>query len=484
MPFSLDIYGRRSLENRFVFYLTALVLMMMTFLATIVTSEAYRAFREEAAQRAKFAVDRVDAAGPAAHAPGAILLDPSIVLVAEGRPGQGPVTLAGASIADWKVPVGGAWAFDARSVTGDGRAGWGFLEKRGDRDFIVIVDSVVAMGHLRLIVGTLIWITGLALVVHSFLALVMARAVLRPIRQFIGALHKVTQGKFGFALDVREQDELGDLKSTFNYMQTQLQEKEMIERQLAFHQHMATVGQLAAGVAHEIRNPLASISSLTQMIGSDGQAGAKTQEYAKVILREIQRMDGSIQQLLNFARPVTPEFAPGSLRHVCENVIRLMEHDARARSVELKLDVDWANEFPMLMDASKLEQLLINLVKNGLEAISGPGRISLGLAYDEDADHAILTVEDDGPGMAESLKDGAFDVFYTTKRGGSGLGLAIVSRLVALHNGQITVDTELNRGTRFTIRLPRLKPETAAKLSGGTTEGTIPRPGTLSNSTI
>ena len=455
MALSFDLYGRKSLENRFVFYLTALVLMMMTFCGSIVTSEMYRAFADEASARARHVADRVAALAPRAMPP---LSDPDIVAVGEWLPGRGPVGLVGEDLAGYRLPtIEPSQAFDVEPLAG-GRPAWGFVEKCGDRTLLVLVDTTRSMSQLKLLVGTLCWITGLALVVHSFLALVMARAVLRPIRQFIGALQKVTEGKRA-ELAVREQDEVGQLKATFNYMQEQLQKKEVAERQVVFHQHMSTVGQLAAGVAHEIRNPLASISSLTQLIAGDASGPPKAQEYARVILREIQRMDASIQQLLNFAKPIKPEFAPAQLSNVMENVVRLMDAEAKNRGAVLRVDRAWTGETPMLVDQGKLEQLMINLVKNAMEALGESGTITLKLDYDAATDHAVVSVEDDGPGMSEALKDGAFDTWITTKGGGSGLGLAIVQRLVVLHHGQITVDTELNRGTRFTIRLPRLTPE-------------------------
>lgn len=461
MPLSFDIYGRKSLENRFVFYLAVVVLIMMTFAGSIITSESHRYFAEEFARRSATIADRV-AALPPGRGDTLKTLDPQIVAVAEWIPGRGPVVLVGEPLTEYRLPAVEPRA--AFTIESAGRTCWGFVERRGPRTFLVLMDAHVAWSHLRVLVGTLCWITALALFVHSFLAKVMARKVLRPIRQFIDALGQVTRGRFAFALSVSEQDEVGTLKATFNYMQKQLQEKEAAERQLAISEHMSTVGKLAAGVAHEIRNPLASVSSLTQMIASDPAAAPKTQEYARVILREIQRMDASIQQLLNFAKPLKPEFAPALISQVIAHVVQLMEVDARNRGATLKVDNSWASELPMLVDAPKLEQILINLVKNGIEALGQEGTITLGLAYDEGADRAVLTIEDDGPGMSESLKDGAFDTWVTTKGGGSGLGLAIVQRLVSMHNAQITVDTEVNRGTRFTIRLPRLTPEMVAKI--------------------
>src|SRR6185436_5098284 len=108
----------------------------------------------------------------------------------------------------------------------------------------------------------------------------------------------------------------------------------------------------------------------------------KTQEYARVILREIQRMDASIQQLLNFAKPLKPEFAPARLSAVMEHVAQLMEVETRNRGASLRVEARWGDEVPMLVDAGKLEQALINLVKNAMEAVGAKGTITLSLSYD------------------------------------------------------------------------------------------------------
>jgi signal transduction histidine kinase len=487
MRFPIDLYGQRSLEVRFVFYLTVLVLIMTAFSASILTTEAYRGFLEEAAGRSRATADRVAAslaaagstrsagrpgapegragasgAGPAPPAPREAGL--SAVGI---RTRDGFATIEGEDVSRFQVPRDPDLQALAVSETGGrGRTAWAFLERGRGMELVVLLDAAPAYGHLRRLVVTLAWITALTLVIHAFLALVMARNVLRPLREMAEGIGKATQGKFTFAMTVAEQDEVGQLKAAFNYMQRQLKENEMMQRQLLHHEHLATVGRLAASVAHEVRNPLASISTLTQMIASDPGASAKTQEYSAVIRREIQRMDSSIQELLGFARPSPPSFAPGRLSRVVEDVVGLMAPESRRRQLDLAFANGWSDESPLLMDAGKLKQLLVNLVKNAMEAIGSGGRIALGLAYDAETDHAILTVEDDGPGLPEDLKGAMFEAFTSTKPGGTGLGLAIAARMVALHNGRISVDTELERGTRITVRLPRLNPEEAARLAG------------------
>ncbi|MBI4863168.1 MAG: HAMP domain-containing protein, partial [Candidatus Riflebacteria bacterium] len=362
MGFSIDLYGKRSLETRFVFYLTALVLIMMIFSASIVTSESYRQFQEEAQSLARHTVEQLVTSGR-----GGLVLNRRVVSVSvldrTGRSGAAPVVLSGEDPARYVLPDPvTATTFDAPPRNASDRSCWGFKVVDGGRQHLVLIDATEPARHLRLEMLTFVWLTGLTLLVHYLLARVMARNVLRPIRQFVEALGKVTQGKFGFELPVAEQDELGNLKATFNYMLSQLKDKEFVERQLLYSQHLATVGHLAAGVAHEIRNPLASINSLTQLIGSDAAASPKAREYAEVILREIRRMDASIQQLLNFAKPVPSRFAPGKLSGVVSHVVGLMEHEARSRKVELEGTNLWSKEVPWLMDQSRLEQLLINLV--------------------------------------------------------------------------------------------------------------------------
>jgi signal transduction histidine kinase len=495
MALSFDVYGRRSLETRYLFYLTVAVLIMMVFCGMIVVTGAKRSYMEEAATRAAFATDRVlaelrrdaSAAGtkkpslegllavlPAFVARGCVVLDPQIKCVAVKEPRGTFRRVVGAEPAVYGLPEASPEpSFDVRLVVHgtNQRNCWAFRERRPEAEFVVVIDSGIPEAHIRWLITSFAGITALTLVVYYFLALVMARSILRPMRQFISAMGKVTEGKFGFSLQVAEKDEVGQLKAAFNYMQTQLRDKEYIERQFLHNQHLAAVGHLAAGVAHEIRNPLASINSLTGLIASDPAAAAKTQEYARVILREVQRMNSSIEQLLKFSRPVPPDFAPGLISKVVQNVVELMQHEARSRNAQIVATNRFRVESPMLLDASKLEQLFINLVKNALEAKGEGGRVGLSIDYDEEADTARVTVEDDGPGIPEENKARLFDPFYSTKQGGSGLGLAIVSNIIAIHNGQIQVDTEVGRGTRFTILLPRLRPDMVTKIMEKSRQG-------------
>jgi len=476
---TFDLYGRKSLETRFIFYLTALVLMMMIFCSSIVMSESYRQFVDDAARIAAQAAERV-ALGEHGHGTiSSTPVDPRVISVIERFPDGGRKLVVGKDIPTVLPDPRGSAPLEVNltcilekpdlSKAGGGireRTCWGFLQRTRGREFLVLVDSSRSVAQLWSQGLAFIWITALMLVVFFFLAMVMARNVLRPIRQFVEAIHKVTEGKFGFELKVAEQDEFGHAKATFNYMLSQLKEKELMERQLLHSQHLATVGRLAASVAHEIRNPLASINSLTQIIAQDPKGSPKSQEYAGVILREITRMDTSIQQLLNFVRPMPTRFREDRLSRVLEAVVGLMRHEARSRKVELDLVNRWEREFPFLIDAARLQQVFINLVKNAMEAVGAGGKISLSLDYDPDADKALVTVEDNGPGIPEDQVGQMFDPFFSTKPGGSGLGLAIVSKIVAQHSGQLRVDTELRNGTRFTLSFPRLAPETVARLEG------------------
>jgi signal transduction histidine kinase len=469
MSLSIDLYGTRSLETRFIYYQTVLVLIMMVFCATIISSETSRAFGIDAALSARRAVrGAMRSHDDRARALPWRIDDPLVVSLARRRGDRtGFEHVAGRDLAGYIIPEKlRPSPVDIDPKDANSKRCWGYLVTEEGRDWLVLIDAARLMRDLNSNALSFSWITGLMLLIHFFIARIMARNVLRPIREFVNAFHKVTQGKVGFQLPVAERDELGQMKATFNLMLQQLKEKELMERQLMHSQHLATVGRLAASVAHEIRNPLASINSLTQLIAGDQNSSPRAHEYAGVILREVTRMDTSIQHLLNFARPTPARFAADRLSRILECVAALMRHEARTRKSELAFDNRWQSELPLLVNASRLQQLFINLVKNSFEALEEGGKVTLALDYDSDSDRAIVTVADDGPGIPADQVPHLFEPFFSTKAGGSGLGLAVVSRIVLQHGGEIRVDTELKNGTRFTLLFPRLARETAERLEG------------------
>ncbi len=238
-----------------------------------------------------------------------------------------------------------------------------------------------------------------------------------------------------------------------------LSEMAKLREDLSRSRRLAALGELAAGVAHEIRNPLSAIRGLVLYLAKKFSPGSSEAEYAGVVVSEVDRMGRVIGGLLDFARPKAPEFAPVNLADVVRHALTLIEDEARAAGivVERRIDPDLP---PALVDRDQVTQVLLNLLVNALEAMPDGGRLEVGLQREED--RAVIRVSDTGPGISPEARARLFDPFHTTKKKGSGLGLAIAQRIVENHGGIIRVDSEAGRGTSFLVSLPLEGPESAA----------------------
>jgi signal transduction histidine kinase len=218
-------------------------------------------------------------------------------------------------------------------------------------------------------------------------------------------------------------------------------------------EHLAAAGELAAGVAHEIRNPLAAIVNATTLF--DSAEALTVEERASTldaVRREARRLNRILSDFLVFARPGASRRRPGDIREVVEHVAALIRDDpARASQVELAVRVD-ASVPTFAFDPDQLTQVLWNIALNGVEAMGGCGRLSLEVGRRNG--QVLIVVSDSGRGIAGEEQGRVFEPFYSKKPGGTGLGLTIAQRIVAAHGGRIDLESFPGGGTRFTIALP------------------------------
>jgi signal transduction histidine kinase len=228
-------------------------------------------------------------------------------------------------------------------------------------------------------------------------------------------------------------------------------EQEMLRRMMR-SERLAAVGTMAAGLAHEVRNPLNSASlqlTLLERRLARGEAPGQVLPIAEIIKGEIDRLDRLVRDFLAFSQPRPLDAAPVDVPTLLESLVGLIAPVAQAASVEVKTEL--APDLPRIAgDAERLRQVLLNLTRNSLEAMQGrEGHLTLRAR--RDGDHVELDIEDDGPGFSEELP--VFDAFFTTKEQGTGLGLPLVHRIVMDHGGTIRVESHPGR-TCFTLRLP------------------------------
>ena len=222
--------------------------------------------------------------------------------------------------------------------------------------------------------------------------------------------------------------------------------------QLIRTDRLAAMGELTAGVAHEVRNPLGIIRASVQLLEDAGCDAKRANEAAQVIKQEIDRLDRVIKALLDFGRPSTPTLRPTDVESVVTDVVLFTRRFAGQARVTI--DTEFSAGVPVVSaDADQLKQVLVNLVSNAVQAMEGGGG-SITVKVWHDDGYVFVSVGDTGPGIPAEVLPKIFDPFYSTRDAGTGLGLTIVHRIIDQHGGRIDVESEPGHGTRFTVALP------------------------------
>ena len=225
-----------------------------------------------------------------------------------------------------------------------------------------------------------------------------------------------------------------------------------MQQQVERTAHLAVIGRLAAGVAHEIRNPLAAISGSIEMLRSASDAEGADRELWEIVGREIDRLNAQITDLLEYARPRAPEIERLDVASMIAELLRVFHNDRRLAGDRVSL-LPVAGPLWTDADPNQLRQVLWNLLRNAAEA--SPGGEPIAISADVDGEWVRITVRDRGPGIAEQDRAGLFEPFASTKLGGTGLGLATVHRIVHEHGGHVEIGNADGGGALATVRLPR-----------------------------
>ena len=227
-----------------------------------------------------------------------------------------------------------------------------------------------------------------------------------------------------------------------------------LERDAAIQQRLAAVGEMAAGIAHEIRNPLASMSGSIQILRQELPLSAEQEQLMDIVLRESERLNTTIRSFLAYARPQRFQIARFDLRRALNDAALLLRNSAEVKEGHhIVVDVPGA-ELWYEADEGQIKQIVWNLATNGLRAMPDGGTLRLVAAFEPSSDGVVITVQDQGIGIPEEELDNLFQPFHGTFAKGTGLGLAIVHRIVADYNGEIAVSSQPASGTTVSVRLP------------------------------
>jgi signal transduction histidine kinase len=231
-----------------------------------------------------------------------------------------------------------------------------------------------------------------------------------------------------------------------------LESVEQIESELELSRRMAAIGRLTSGVGHEVKNPINAIVVHLELLKNKlGDGNAQAIRHLEVIDAEIHRLDRVVQTLVDFSRPVELQLHEQDLRQVIGDVVALSVEELSTRSVTLESSLP-SNPLVANVDADLLKQAVINVIQNGAQAMPEGGK--LRVALEEDKKNAVLHIADEGIGIPAEIRDKIFDLYFTTKTEGSGIGLAMTYRILQLHHGSVEVQSNVNRGTEFVMRIP------------------------------
>lgn len=226
-----------------------------------------------------------------------------------------------------------------------------------------------------------------------------------------------------------------------------------LKKQVETNRRLAAIGKLAAGVAHEIRNPLSSIKGFATYFGKRYEKNEDDRETACIMVKEVERINRSITQLLEFAKPLTVEKKEVDIRQMIDHSLKLIHHDLEQK--EIRAEVDIATKKTLIhTDGDRMNQVLLNLYINAVAALKKGGTLAVGVKDTVQPDWIEIRVKDNGAGIDEESLDQIFDPYFTSRPTGTGLGLSIVHRIIENLGGSIRVESQKGKGACFIINLP------------------------------
>jgi two-component system NtrC family sensor kinase len=248
---------------------------------------------------------------------------------------------------------------------------------------------------------------------------------------------------------------LPEKEDTVHLLVKDIEQKRLAEEQIAQADKLASIGQLSAGIAHEINNPLGIILGYTQLLLRHEASGTETHQDLKTIEKHVRNCKTIVEDLLNFARTSKPKMALIRVDEALDDVLKFVRQHAELTPIEIQRDYD-PGVPEMLLDEKKIKQVFMNLIMNARYAIGGQGRLSLSTRYRPERQQVVIKVADSGHGIEKKNLKRIFDPFFTTKPTGegTGLGLSVSYGIIKNHGGDITVESAVGDGSTFTIVLP------------------------------
>ena len=284
--------------------------------------------------------------------------------------------------------------------------------------------------------------------------------IVRPLKKMAALTERIKEGEYDVSIDVDSGDEIGTLVDGFKKMSGGLKKaikeiEDYHEEKMAQAEKLASVGELATCVAHEIKNPLAGISCAVEILMDDYRDDDPKKEVFLEILEQVHRLDKTVRDLMDFAKPADISPAMTDINGILKKIVKFLEPKTKADNINILLNL--SKDIPELhLDAKKIQEVFLNLTLNALHAMPNGGSLNIHTTLCNTMSAHIVEVglRDTGKGIEPRELGKIFRPFYTTHHKGTGLGLYISKGIIESHGGEITVESEVGKGTVFTIKLP------------------------------
>ncbi len=324
------------------------------------------------------------------------------------------------------------------------------------------LPAVASKHRLANIVMTVLVFGGLGGILYIALSVLVIRPIrnlhshIQTVQKGMGELERGARVLFPLALAPQGSDEIAGLRRDFNSLVERLNDAyarlfELHHTQLEHADRLATTGQMAASMAHEIKNPIAGVLGALQVFESEMAREDPKKEIMAEMKIQLERVNHAVNDLLAYARPTPPVFGEVDVRNLIERTLTLLKQQLKGSSISVETNLD-GRPMVLMADRKQLQQVLWNVMLNGIQAMDGGG--TLTVAAQEVNAHVDILVEDTGRGIAPDQLGRVFEPFFTTKHKGTGLGMTISRRIVEQHGGQIYVVSEPGKGTAVAIMIP------------------------------
>jgi signal transduction histidine kinase len=339
----------------------------------------------------------------------------------------------------------------------------------GFGDYLAGVQIPLSAAYLtsKALLKNLTLVAAVILILGTLFSMISSRLLTKTIRHMSAAAKRIGQGDFDVTVDARSRDEIGNLAGSFNRMAAELKAREAAcekaQNALMQSEKMAAFGQISAGIAHEVKNPVAGILGLTQVSLRKADRTTLLGQNLAAIEKEAKRCKTIIENLLKFAREEKMSFNPVAIDQVIHDTVNLVAPQYNLLNIDIDLQLE--PDLPIIQgNAIQLQQVIFNILVNAQQAISeGPGCVDISATCPSDG-QIMIRISDTGPGLQENNPKKIFEPFYTTKEvgHGTGLGLSVSYGIIKAHKGDIRVNSQQGIGTEFIITLPvdpEAKPE-------------------------